>query len=82
MCIFGGSTPPPAPPLPPPPAPPEPPRPTPPPEMIQDVNPNVSTKKKSGDKVKNQYSKGTGSLKIKLNPKLNTGTDQTTGGLN
>jgi hypothetical protein len=82
MCIFGGSTPPPPPPLPPAPPPPAPPRPTPEPEMIKDVNPNVSPKTKAGKKLKNQYSQGTGSLKIKLNPKLNTGSDQTTGGLN
>ena len=82
MCIFGGSTPPPPPPLPPAPPPPAPPKPTPAPEIIKDVNPNVSTKKKAGKKIKNQYSQGTGSLKIKLNPKLNTGSDQTTGGLN
>jgi hypothetical protein len=50
--------------------------------MIKDVNPNVSPKMKAGKKLKSQYSQGTGSLKIKLNPKLNTGSDQTTGGLN
>ena len=84
MCIFGGGSTPTPPPLPPAPPPPLPPTPTaPPPDPImKDVNPNLSTKKKAGKKIKNQYSQGTGSLKIKLNPKLNTGSDQTTGGLN
>ena len=39
-----------------------------------------------GNKQKNQYSRGTGSLRIKLNeskaPKVNTGTDMQSGGLN
>ena len=83
MCIFGGSTPPTPPPLPPAPPPPAPPKPTPEPNIIKDVNPMVKRKKKDlGDKLKNPYSQGTGSLKIKLNPKLNTGANQTTGGVN
>ena len=91
MCIFGGGnqTPAPPPPLPPAPPPPLPPTPTaPPPEPIaaRDVNPQVRRAKDDrGNKEKNQYSRGTGSLRIKLNPKVNTGmgTETTgTGGLN
>jgi len=87
MCMFGGSrsTPPP-PPLPPAPPPPLPPTPTaPPPDpIVKDVNPMVKKAKMGNNKVKNQYSKGTGSLKIKLNPKVNTGMSGQggTGGLN
>ena len=90
MCMFGGSrsTPPP-PPLPPAPPPPLPPTPTaPPPDPImKDVNTQVKRAKDDrGNKSKNQYSRGTGSLRIRLNqtktPKVNTGTDQTSGGLN
>ena len=86
MCIFGGGgTPPPPPPLPPAPPPPAPPRPTPEPEMIKDVNPQVRRAKDDrGNKNKSQYSKGTGSLRIKLNPKVNTGSSggAGSGGLN
>ena len=88
MCLGGGSAPPPAPaPLPPAPPPPLPPTPTaPPPDpMIKDVNPQVRRAKDDrGNKNKNQYSKGTGSLRIKLNPKVNTGSTggTGTGGLN
>ena len=89
MCIFGGNqTPAPPPPLPPAPPPPLPPTPTaPPPEPIatRDVNPQVRRAKDDrGNKNKNQYSKGTGSLRIKLNPKVNTGTTggSGTGGIN
>ena len=87
MCIFSRPSPPPAPPaLPPAPPPPLPPTPTaPPPEPMatRDVNPQVRRAKDDrGNKEKSQYSKGTGSLRIKLNPKVNTGMDQTTGGLN
>ena len=88
MCIFGGgSAPTPPPVLPPAPPAPLPPTPTaPPPDpMIKDVNPQVRRAKDDrGDKTKNQYSKGTGSLRIKLNPKVNTGTDTGAqgGGLN
>ena len=85
MCIFGGApkapTPPPLPPAPPPPAPPTAPPPAPEP-MIKDVNPQVRRAKDDrGNKTKNQYSKGTGSLRIKLKG-LNTGTDTQSGGLN
>ena len=91
MCIFGNrSTPAPPPPLPPAPPPPLPPAaPTPPPQSIatRDVNPQVRrAKDERGEKKQNQYSKGTGSLRIKLlDPKVNTGMgDATTGtgGLN
>ena len=90
MCIFGGGgTPAPPPPLPPAPPPPLPPTPTaPPPDPImKDVNTQVKRAKDDrGNKEKSQYSKGTGSLRIRLNqtktPKVNTGTDQTSGGLN
>ena len=76
MCVFGGgrvSAPPPLPPAPPPPLPP--PAPTPPPDpVIKDVNTQVKRAKDDrGNKNKNQYSKGTGSLRIKLDPKVNTG---------
>ena len=87
MCVFGGpkvSTPPPLPPAPPPPLPPT--APTPPPDpVIKDVNTQVKRAKDDrGNKSKNQYSKGTGSLRIKLDPKLNTGAagGSGTGGLN
>jgi hypothetical protein len=52
---------------------------------MKDVNPQVKRAKDDrGNKNKNQYSKGTGSLRIKLNPKVNTGTSgqSGTGGLN
>ena len=85
MCLGGGSppTPPPLPPAPPPPLPPTPTAPPPDP-VIKDVNPMVKKAKMGNNKVKNQYSKGTGSLRIKLNPKVNTGSDTgaTGGGLN
>ena len=84
MCIRGGpSTPPPAPPPPLPPV-----APTPPPAetmLTRDVNPQVKRAKDDrGNKNKNQYSKGTESLRIKLNPKVNTGSTGQggTGGLN
>ena len=88
MCMFGGSnTPAPPPVLPPAPPPPLPPTPTaPPPDpIVKDVNPQVKRAKDDrGNKNKNQYSKGTESLRIKLNPKVNTGNTGSagTGGLN
>ena len=87
MCLGGGGAPPTPPPLPPAPPPPLPPTPTaPPPDPIMmDVNPQVKRAKDDrGNKNKNQYSKGTGSLRIKFNPKVNQGTDTgaTGGGLN
>ena len=87
MCVGGGGAPQTPPPLPPAPPPPLPPAPTaPPPDPImKDVNPQVKRAKDDrGNKNKNQYSKGTGSLRIKLNPKVNTGSTggTGTGGLN
>ena len=85
MCLFKQPSNPPPPPLPPAPPPPLPPtQPTPAPEpTIKDVNPQVRRAKDDrGKKSKGEYSKGTGSLRIKLNPKVNTGTDTTSGGLN
>ena len=82
MCLGGGAPPAPAP-IPPPPPAPLPPAPTaPPPDpMIKDVNPQVRRAKDDrGNKTKSQYSKGTGSLRIKLNPKVNTGTGGSAGG--
>ena len=86
MCMGGGgpSAPPPLTPAPPPPLPPAPTAPPPDP-IIKDVNPQVKRAKDDrGNKNKNQYSKGTGSLRIKLNPKVNTGSTggAGTGGLN
>ena len=88
MCIFSRPAPPPTP-APLPPAPPPPPVPTPtapPPDpVIKDVNPQVRRAKDDrGNKNKSQYSKGTGSLRIKLNPKVNTGSSggAGSGGLN
>jgi len=83
MCIFKPPktpTPPPLPPAPPPPLPPTPP--TPPPDpTIKDVNPQVRRAKEERKK-KSNFSQGTGSLRIKLDPKVNTGTDATGGGIN
>jgi len=89
MCRFGGSKPAPAPVLPPPP-----PAPLPPPPpieaprpLVKDVDPQVKkAKKERGKKATSNYTQGTGALKIKLNknniPNVNTGTDQSSGGLN
>ena len=90
MCVFGGGNrsvapPPPLPPAPPPPLPPTPPVAPPTPVDVKDVNTQVKRAKDDrGNKNKNQYSKGTGSLRIKLNPKVNTGSTggTGTGGLN
>ena len=87
MCLGRGGAPPTPPPIPPAPPPPLPPAPaTPPPDpVMKDVNPQVKRAKDDrGNKSKNQYSKGTGSLRINLNPKVNTGTtgQSGTGGLN
>ena len=86
MCLGGRPSIQAAPPLPPPPpAPLPPPQPVDPPDpVIKDVNTQVKRAKDDrGNKAKNQYSKGTGSLRIKLNPKVNTGTDAgASGGLN
>ena len=85
MCIsLGGSSPAPPPlqPAPPPPLPPAPPLPTPEP-LETEINPQVRrAKQKRGDKSKSQYSDGTGSLRIRLNPKINTGMETPSGGIN
>ena len=86
MCL-GGSPPAPSapPPLPPPPPAPLPPvQPVDPPDpVIKDLNTQVKRAKDDrGNKARNQYSRGTGSLRIKLNPKLNTGEDKPSGGIN
>ena len=83
MCLFKPPSPPPPPPLAPAPPPPEPPKaplPTPDP-VIKDVNPQVRRAKDSRKK-KSNFNQGTGSLRIKLDPKINTGTDASSGGLN
>ena len=76
--------PPPPPPLPPPPPPPLPPvKPPPEPDALEtEVNPQV--KKAKSEKDKNPYASGTSSLKIKLDPAVNTGqaSGGATGGLN
>ena len=85
MCIsFGGGSTPPPPPLAPPPPPPLPPAPpVDPPEPIKTVDPQVRRAKQDrGNKAKSQYSEGTGSLRIKLNPKINTGMGNQSGGIN
>jgi len=88
MCVgpFRQSTPtpPPPPPLAPPPPPPAAPiAPLPEPDpLVTDVNPQV--RRARSKKVKNQSSKGTRGLRIKLNkdPAVNTGTDIPAGGTN
>ncbi len=83
--MFKSPTPPPPQALPPAPPPPLPPTPAPPPSdpIIKDVNPQVRRAQKDrGKKATNQYQDGTGGLRIKLNPKLNTGNTTPTGGLN
>ena len=86
MCIFGGNkspAPPPVlPPAPPPPLPPTPVLDAPAP-VQQEVDPQVRRAKiERGNKNPNMYKKGTGSLRIKLDPKVNTGMDTKSGGLN
>ena len=78
MCIFSRPpSPPPPPPLPPaPPAPTAPPAPKPPPEPIgTELDPKVRRTKSKKDK--NPMTKGTGSLRINLEPSINTGTNPT-----
>ena len=84
MCIFSGGSTTPPPPLPPaPPAPLPPPPPVEAPTPVKTVDPQVRRAKKDrGDKAKSQYSEGTGSLRIKLNPKINTGMGNQSGGIN
>ena len=81
----GSSVPPPAPPLrapPPPPLPPRRPVPIPKPlDKESDVNPQV--KRAKSKKSKNPYLQGgTGSLRIPLNPGVNTGGSNPSGGIN
>ena len=57
--------------------------PTPPPEPVQkDIDPRVRRARTKSKKKGSNYSEGTGALRIKLNPKVNTGTDAQSGGLN
>ena len=84
MCLFGGNRsvapPPPLPPAPPPPLPPAPTAPPPDP-VIKDVNPQVKeAMDKSGKKTGAENAKGTGDLKIKLKPTVNTGNTGAAGG--
>ncbi len=82
MCFNrgGGGDPPPPPPLPPAPPPPAPPiAPLPPPDPLEtEVNPQVKRAKSKKDK--NPYTKGTSSLRIKLDPAVNTGQAAAPGG--
>ena len=78
MCIFGSRALPPPPPLPPV-------QPLDPPEPVnKDIDPQVlKSKKERAKKASNTASQGTGQLKIKLSPKINTGMGQgNSGGLN
>ena len=82
MCFGGGSSapppePPPLPAAPPPPLPPVKPPPAPDP-LETEVNPQVKRAKSKKDK--NPYSKGTSSLRIKLDPAVNTGQGTGQGG--
>ena len=82
MC-FGGRpkppTPPPLAPSPPPPAPPKTPQPAPEP-LGTDMDPQVRRTKSKKDK--NPFSKGTGALRINLDPQVNTGGNTPSGGIN
>jgi len=84
MCFNrgGGGDPPPPPPLPPAPPPPAPPiAPLPPPDPLEtEVNPQVKRAKSKKDK--NPYTKGTQSLRIKLDPAVNTGQSAAPSGMN
>lgn len=82
MCWRGSavnSTPQVLPPPPPPPAPPAAPLPQAEP-LVTDVNPQVKRAKSKKDK--NPMTKGTGALRIRLDPQVNTGTTTPSGGLN
>ena len=83
MC-FGGKppSPPPPPPLAPPPPPPAPPAPpTPEPEtLVSEVNPQI--RRAQSKKAKSQIAQGTGQLRIKLDPRLNTPTTGPASGVN
>tara|TARA_R100000353_G_scaffold4521_2_gene6643 strand:+ start:592 stop:855 length:264 start_codon:yes stop_codon:yes gene_type:complete len=74
MCLFRSPKPTPPPPLPPAPPPPLPPAPPvdPPTPVKKEIDPQVlKSKKERAKKLGNNASKGTGQLKIKLNPKIN-----------
>ena len=83
MCFFKSPSPPPPPPplppAPPPPAPPAPPIPEAEP-LITDVNPQIRRAKSK--KTKSQLAKGTGQLRIPLDPQVNAPTTGPAGGLN
>ena len=82
MCIFRQPSPPPPPPLAPsPPPPPQPPAPTKPPAPLgTEMDPQVRRRKSKKDK--NPYSKGTSSLRISLDPSVQTGQNTPSGGIN
>ena len=83
MCIsFSSPAPPPPPPLappPPPPTPPAPPLPEPTP-VETEINPRVKAAKSK--KARNPQTKGTGALRIPLNPSVNVGSNAPAGGVN
>ena len=83
MCVsFSSSSPPPPPPLappPPPPTPPAPPLPEPAP-VETEINPRVRAAKSK--QARNPQTKGTGALRIPLNPSVNTGSGAPAGGVN
>ena len=83
MCFsMSTPTPPPPPPLAPPPPPEAPPAP-PLPDAVPvetEINPRVRAAKSK--KAKNPNTKGTGALRIPLNPSVNTGTSGPAGGVN
>ncbi len=83
MCFRGPTInqapPPPLAPPPPPPAPPTAPLPDPTP-VETDINPQVREAKSK--KARNPDATGTGSLRIKMDPNVNTGGTQASGGLN
>ena len=64
---------------PPPPAPPAPPAPEP-ENLVSEVNPQI--RRAQSQKAKNQAAQGTGQLRIKLDPKLNTPTAGPASGVN
>ena len=83
MCL-GGSTvnippPPPLAPPPPPPTPPAPPLPEPTP-VETEINPRVKAAKSK--QARNPQTKGTGALRIPLNPSVNVGSGTPAGGIN
>ena len=71
--------PPPLPPAPPPPAPPAPPQPLA-EALVTDVNPQVQRAKSK--KTKSQMAKGTGQLRIPLDPQVSAPTQAPSGGIN